>query len=165
MNDFQNNELSIENKITNALFYFLNNKKYGEIYIKDICEKANINRSIFYKYYHNINDLFIKTEQKLDNELIEMLNKNLGLDDITQAFKFIYKHKSFYEAFYLINFDSYHEIGLNFHSQNKLNYSSIPYEKIFFIGGFKTLAKQWVLFGCKETPEEMAKIIYKNHNI
>lgn len=162
MEFLKQNYLTNKEKITNALFFFLNNKKYGEIYIKDICEKANINRAIFYKYYHNIDDLFIKTEQKLDLKLNEILNKNLTLDTITEAFKFMYKYQSFYRAFYLINYDSYNEIGSSFLSQNNFDFSNTTYDKIFFIGGFKTLTKQWILLGCKESPEYMAKIIYKS---
>lgn len=50
-----------------ALLILLEKKDLEFITIKELCQKAGVNRSTFYLHYENINDLF--------NETIEMLNK------------------------------------------------------------------------------------------
>ncbi|MBQ9795382.1 MAG: TetR/AcrR family transcriptional regulator [Clostridia bacterium] len=49
-----------------ALLLLLEKKDLEFITVKEICEKAGVNRSTFYLHYENITDLF--------NETIEMLN-------------------------------------------------------------------------------------------
>ena len=50
-----------------ALIELLNKKEYDFITIKEICEKAGVNRSTFYLHYESINDLL--------EECVENLNK------------------------------------------------------------------------------------------
>lgn len=50
-----------------ALLLLLEKKDLDFITIKELCQKAGVNRSTFYLHYENITDLF--------NETIEMLNK------------------------------------------------------------------------------------------
>ena len=51
-----------------ALIELLNKKDYDFITIKEICKKADVNRSTFYLHYDNIGDLLLET--------IENTNKN-----------------------------------------------------------------------------------------
>lgn len=51
-----------------ALIEILNKKDFEYITIKEICEKAGVNRSTFYLHYENINELL--------EECIENINKN-----------------------------------------------------------------------------------------
>ena len=37
--------------------------------------------------------------------------------------------------------------------------SDMIYHMAFFAGGIKALAKSWIMRGCKETPEQMSKIL------
>ena len=51
-------------KIETAFLSLLNNYKYEEITISQVCKQAGINRSTFYCHYDDINDLIIKIENK-----------------------------------------------------------------------------------------------------
>lgn len=51
-----------KDKIQRALIYLLKRKPFDQIFVKDICTIACINRSSFYEHYQDINDLMIKTE-------------------------------------------------------------------------------------------------------
>ncbi|MBE7076505.1 MAG: TetR/AcrR family transcriptional regulator [Clostridiales bacterium] len=51
-----------------ALLLLLEKKDLEFITVKEICQKAGVNRSTFYLHYENINDLF--------KEAVEMLNKD-----------------------------------------------------------------------------------------
>ena len=50
-----------------ALLLLLEKKEYDFITVKEICEKAGVNRSTFYLHYETIDDLLAET--------IEMINK------------------------------------------------------------------------------------------
>ncbi|MBR2985435.1 MAG: TetR/AcrR family transcriptional regulator [Clostridia bacterium] len=50
-----------------ALLALLDKKDYEFITIKEICQKAGVNRSTFYLHYENMDDLLVET--------IEMINK------------------------------------------------------------------------------------------
>ena len=51
--------------LSNTLFALLKNKKAGEITVHELCEKANVNRGTFYKYYKNVQDMLSCTENEL----------------------------------------------------------------------------------------------------
>lgn len=54
-----------------ALIYLLNKKEYSFITVKEICEKAGVNRSTFYLHYTTIDDLLA--------ECIEYIGKQITL--------------------------------------------------------------------------------------
>ena len=53
-----------------ALLILLEKKDIDYITIKEICEKAGVNRSTFYLHYDTIDDLFKETIERLNNEFI-----------------------------------------------------------------------------------------------
>lgn len=59
--------------ISEAFFGLLRETPVSEITVKAICEKAQINRTTFYKYYDNPYDLM----NKLENELLDALQIKL----------------------------------------------------------------------------------------
>ncbi len=54
-----------------ALISLLEIKAYEFISIKEICEKAGVNRSTFYLHYENMSDLLAETMESLNNELFD----------------------------------------------------------------------------------------------
>lgn len=66
--------------IETAFFEALANKDYDAITIADILDIAHINRTTFYKYYNNKNELAQRMVAKLKQELfIPLLNKRFTL--------------------------------------------------------------------------------------
>lgn len=57
-----------------ALFECLKEKDINKITISSLCEKADINRSTFYKYYGSQYDVIKEMEQ----EVIQLINKQLN---------------------------------------------------------------------------------------
>ena len=60
--------------IREALFECLKEKDINKITISSLCEKADINRSTFYKYYGSQYDVIKEMEQ----EVIQLINKQLN---------------------------------------------------------------------------------------
>ena len=53
-----------------SLLILLEKKDIDYITVKEICEKAGVNRSTFYLHYDNIDDLFKETIERLNNDFI-----------------------------------------------------------------------------------------------
>jgi AcrR family transcriptional regulator len=62
-----------KDKIRNAFFELYGEKKIDRISIKEITDRAQLNRGTFYVYYKDIYDLLEKTEDELLTELIGKL--------------------------------------------------------------------------------------------
>ena len=66
--------------IQEVFLNLLEEKNVERITVKEICEKAKINRATFYKYYDNAFDLL----EKLENETMDKLKDELNaLPDLT----------------------------------------------------------------------------------
>lgn len=59
-----------------AFIELLSKKEFEYITIKEICEKAGVNRSTFYLHYETINDLLNECVENINKQFIEKFNKN-----------------------------------------------------------------------------------------
>lgn len=62
--------------IRETFLELMNIKEITKITVTEICEKADINRATFYKYYLDVFDLSEQIENELYRELEQYLNKN-----------------------------------------------------------------------------------------
>lgn len=80
-----------------ALQELLKTKHLKEITVKELCEKADINRTTFYRNYQDIYELFEEEEK-------EMMEASFASQDMSQdrmnILKLIYDHQSFYREFF-----------------------------------------------------------------
>ena len=61
-----------------ALLFLLEKKDFEFINVKEICEKAGVNRSTFYLHYENMNDLLAETLELINRKFHESFdNKNI----------------------------------------------------------------------------------------
>lgn len=174
--NIKNNVRGINTKenIEKALFYLLRHKQYDKIFVKDICIIAGINRSSFYSHYQDVNDLMIQTEGKLSKEIANIFDAlPYTHDTFIRMFEHIKKYKDFYTA-YLKQHESLMERSdfLSFNSRLKksafqivdFNETELMYHMAFSAAGIKALCKMWISTGMKETPEQMAEIVFKEYN-
>ena len=68
-------EINSQNKIEDALLDFLNHSDLSDITIANICDKAHVSRTTFYKHYRNTYELFEKTVDKLIDETLDIGNE------------------------------------------------------------------------------------------
>ena len=66
-----------------ALLMLLEKKDINEITIKEICEKAGVNRTTFYLHYQNIDDLFQETIDLINSEF----QKSFKMKDVKSIIK------------------------------------------------------------------------------
>ena len=59
--------------LKDCLFELLENKTIDEITVKELTEKADVNRSTFYFYYKDINDMMMQ----IQNEIFEVFRETV----------------------------------------------------------------------------------------
>lgn len=161
----------IEKAVLNLLKY----KNYDSFSVKDICTEAGINRSSFYAHYQDINDFMIKFESRLakkQQEIWKPANTLAVFDNGTFVafFSFIKEYRLFYKAFLKSHIPSFiaddmlkkhRELFKQNLFRRNISYTDaeIDYHLNYFGGGLKAICGRWLQNDCKESPEEMAKII------
>ena len=161
-------------KIETAFLTLILNHKYEDISISQICNQANINRSTFYVHYDDINDLIIKIENKFAKNMATIFNfgERRNHDAFIEMFTFIKDNKYFYKAFLNIPYATLAEKNVKQDIMSNLkdkpsfvNHNDIQlyYRAGFFGAGIKEMCRLWLERDCKETPEDMANILYKEY--
>ncbi len=171
-----------------ALIYLLEEKDIEYITVKEICNKAGVNRSTFYLHYESINDLLEETLSYINKKFMDCFNENPK--------EFIEKiNSSSLEELKLIE-RKYLEPYLNFIKENKkifkasfhnptrmsaeskyihlkkyillpiLERFNVPekeknYLLAFYVNGIIAIIKEWLDQDCKDSIEDIINIIIK----
>ena len=150
------------------------NHTYENISISQICEHANINRSTFYAHYDDINDLIIKIESKFANSMASIFNfgERQTNEAFVDMFTFVKENKYFYKAFLNIPYTTLAEKNLKLNILSNIkdksdhitpNQIELNYRASFFGAGIKEMCRLWLERDCKESPEQMAKILLNEY--
>ena len=165
-----------------ALLLLLEKKEYEFITIKEICEKAGVNRSTFYLHYETIDDLLIETIEMInkrfklafDNEKIEPNNLNKDdlflIDDkhLIPYLNFMKENKKIYKLIhknpYIFKKQEAFETLYNELFSVILDKYGVPsneqeYIFSFFSYGLVAIIQKWIENDCKDDIDDMAKLI------
>jgi len=164
-----------EEIIEKAVMNLLKRKNYDSFSVKDICVEAVINRTTFYAHYEDINDFMIKFESKLSKRLEKIWKPTSDFrQQFIDFFTFIKEHRVFYKAFAASGSQSFTAADMlkkqkehfkQFTFRQSINYTDaeMDYHLHWFGGGLKAICGRWIQNNCKESPEEMAKIIHDEY--
>ncbi len=156
--------------IQNVFLELLKEKPIAKITVKEICERAEINRSTFYKHYQDVYDLM----EKLENEAIEAFeelldsyaqdknkpaivtlltslreNRELLLPLITNSSKDEFMNR-------LTAVCSEYALS---HLTSEKNYMSNPKQAAvyaYLAGGTSSIISNWMQSGTQESPQQVA---------
>ena len=73
MNKQESKYLYTASLMDEALLLLLEEKDFERITIKELCEKAGVNRSTFYLHYENMNDLLDETISMINKRFVDSL--------------------------------------------------------------------------------------------
>ena len=83
--------------IKESLYKLLEKKHLSEITVKELCAQADINRTIFYRNYMDIYDLY----EQLEEELTEQAFADGDIQkDRYKLLELIYENQTFYREFF-----------------------------------------------------------------
>ena len=163
--------------LKNAYIELLQEKKFTEISVKELCELADINRGTFYLHYNDIYDLKTQLEDDIMNQLEELVlsHASLNTSDDTyqlflQLFQFTEKNQLYFSAFLGENGDiSYFKrmqgmfkdlyLGLLLQGKTPSNSTNLDYSYNFIASGFTGLIENWLSNSKRPAPEEMAILV------
>ena len=173
------------NAIINAFKEMIIDKEFKEITIKELAERANINRNTFYLHYKDKEDLIIKllgeAYARLDKELSYFTSiKKSSMDQISEVeirwgvrrmLRIIEPEIEFYRIVLLDKSTQGYINNLNLmlkkHLANLLNVknirSNLIYEYAF--SGMFGLIEQWIIYSpttADETAKIFARLAYNN---
>lgn len=155
--------------IERAFIQLLDKQTTSKITVQSICTLAGLNRTTFYAHYSDVQDLQNKIEEKLSAQIRNIFDEGFrsktGLNDaFYHMFCFIKDHKLFYKAFLKNNNIYILKEILNNHEHDSGDESSAKdYQVSFFTAGVSEMTRIWVNNDCRETPAQMAQIIYEEY--
>ena len=91
--------------IKSTFIELLKEKEINKISVSELCNKADINRATFYRYYIDIYDLLEKIEQDLILELKEMLydKSNQSMKEEIEDYLNLFLDNIYFIKFIFIN--------------------------------------------------------------
>lgn len=148
--------------IEDALFSLMKNKKLNEITIYELCDKAGVNRTSFYRNYNTKEDVVNEYLTKITDNFVKNNNISLKLDNINEFIIILFKHLESHKdiAYNLYKSDCLYLIENQFKRifDNKNIYTN-KYKIRFYCYGIYSIFHEWLLNNFKESPEELATIL------
>ncbi len=157
--------------LKDALTKLLYEKRIEKISVSELCEKAGINRSTFYKHYGSQMDVYEEMEQDFFDTALQMLTveEESGRTGIRQFLEFL---KDEYEKVYAIivirpDSDFIQKVfsmpALQYYTQknNDPAYTERQneYMRIYEYNGGYAVIREWVASGCKEEPAQIEDLL------
>lgn len=157
--------------IQESLIALLREKPLNKITVKELCQRAEINRATFYKYYADIFDLLEKLEEGFLTELRNVVNASGG-QNVTQTLTAILRELQMNWEIYQVLFS---ENGDRTFSNRVFRVCWVEYAAFrpcsdlpepqrswlycFAAQGSSGVLNCWVRGGMREPPEEAAAFI------
>ena len=173
-------------KMDTAFLEILEKKDFAYITVKEICEKAGVNRSTFYLHYETLGDLLSESMEYTVKQFLEYMKQqtaeesvdlqNCSMDEVvfitpkylTPYLGYIKEHKRLFHTVLrnsrtLRLDDIYGRLFFYIFSPILERYN-IPaedhrYMMAFYINGFMATITQWIQEDCADSTDHVIKII------
>lgn len=159
--------------LTDALLSLMKQKAFSAITVKEIAEKAELDRRTFYRHFNSKEELLDLYVEKLFKEYVSILSRESDqtIDSVALIyFEFWEAHLDFLcivsqndlQAFLLSKFNEYMPriyTALQLKMPVSAHTDQGRYALAFKTGGFWNILFEWVNNGARQKPSEMAVIV------
>ena len=158
------NQITIESTLE-ALLQLMRVKKFEEISITEICDRAGISRNAFYKNFGTKTNVFKKIVEHFIKNLLKKLgnpfNSKVTLSWYQEFFKLIKKESAKLLLFIDENFQNFYLETVNkiLTSNAELD-AETKYKRIMWNGAIQNVISNWLRSGMVESTDILAKICY-----
>ena len=165
-----------------ALLLLLDKKEYEFITVKEICQKAGVNRSTFYLHYEGVDDLFRETVEMINERFFQTFNnKKLDVQGsstadcflitpefLTPYLNFILQNKRVFRLLYtkpkLFGSENtfnrmYAELFAPILRKFGTSEQNMPYVFGYYAGGITSVVKCWTENDCDKPVDELIALI------
>lgn len=152
-----------------------------KISVREICEKAQINRSSFYLHFADIYTLMDELNRDMTEQIKYIMIQSFNTDSVSmkqtfiKLFQFLSDNQSFFSSIYRNRRSSVRDLNITldepfrsriitagrffgFESEQEIRYHSL-----FFFAGFSAIVEEWLLNGCRESPEYLSEMLYREY--
>lgn len=186
MNKSESKYFNTAMRMDEAFLSLLEEKDFAYITVKEICEKAGVNRSTFYLHYETIGDLLEESISYINNNFLEYMKhdsqefvakiKICPLEELylitpkylTPYLNYIKEHQRMYRTaienastLQLKNTYSkmFRYIFMPILERYQVAESERNYIMAFYIKGLMAIINEWLKNNCKESVEQIIRII------
>lgn len=173
-------------KMDKAFLEILEKKDFDYITVKEICQKADVNRSTFYLHYENIGDLLEESVKYINSKFLSYFSDNqyrivkdlhkssleelylITPEYLTPYLTFIKEHKKLFltslEKPTTLNLHNNYEKMMMHIIYPIMDRYDVPeykrkYMLAFYIEGMIAIIKEWLKCDCKDPIDLIIKII------
>lgn len=152
-------------KIESALIELLQEKELHQIKVTDVCSLAKVNRTTFYANYEDIYALAEALMRRMEQEVLDMYPEQASArragDNFLPLFRLIKDNPLFYHTYFKLCADGQPRIIGYDETAAAMYYNGehIDYHIAFFSNGLNAMIRKWLAGGCRESPEEMVRIL------
>lgn len=185
MNKAESKYFGTAARMDEALIECLEKKNFEYITVKEICEKAGVNRSTFYLHYENIGDLLNECVEYTNNKCFQRYTSDLAdvkkrlaserpenlifisPEYLRPYFEFIIENKRLFSVALsnptvLNAAGTFRQLFTNIFSpvldRFHLAEQEKPYIIMFYIGGLIAIVKEWIGRDCADPIDEIIGI-------
>jgi len=149
--------------LRDALWALIESEDLNEITVSQVCRKADINRTTFYKYYSLPFDILREYVEEICIKVIKTINDKYDTNSETDLYKIMYeisliyyKNQQIMKVYMEFNKTMLPIVEQFFENQNGLEEHKLSH---FISGGVTAIILRWAKHDYKESPEEIARIL------
>ncbi|MGM9657934.1 MAG: TetR/AcrR family transcriptional regulator [Eubacteriales bacterium] len=186
MNRSESKYFATAARMDEAFLELLEKKDFAYITVKEICEKAGVNRSTFYLHYETVNDLLEESARHIIDRFIEAMPHDTAVfiekiqtrpieelylitpEYLTPYLNYIKDHKrlfrTMHEKAFVLGMDAAY-LRLNLHVFTPiLNRFHVPpsdqkYMMPFYLNGLMGIINEWLKEDCKDSVEHIISVM------
>ena len=160
MGSIRKSSKQIKLDLESSLFALIKEKKYHEISIDDLCKKANVGRTSFYRHFYDKDDVILFAYVRMWEDWCESHNvKERSKFDIENAETFFAYNYSIRDRLDITYRNNLGHIILKSFELLMTDDNEHNYESMFYGYGLFGILKEWWNRGFKESSNEVAKIL------
>ena len=135
-----------------SLMALMEQKDITKITIKELCQRADVNRSTFYAHYRDQYDLL----RQIEDDILEEINVNLsGFDMEDRCGTFRILENIFC---YIKDNSGFCRLLL---SQKHVEAETVEYLYLYLVNGSIGVVQNWLRTGMRRSPSEMAELLLR----
>lgn len=186
MNRSESKYFATAAKMDEAFLQLLEKKDFAYITVKEICEKAGVNRSTFYLHYETLGDLLAESVGHMNEQFLSYMNKDseafitrlqscpveelylITPEYLTPYLSYIEQHKRLFrtamENSAVLGMDKSYESMFRYVFTPILERCGVPekdrtYMMTFYIHGLMAIISQWLESNCADTIEHIISVM------
>ena len=156
--------------IENGLLELMQEEKFEDITVTDLCRHLELSRRSFYRYFNDIEDVLDSLLNRLFQEMV-ISDSSLTIPEIEKGYDFWFQHRHVLNAMahsslqskivqYALKYAD-EEVLKKHLTADDLGMGLSREMNLFVISGMSSLLISWHADGFQKTPRQMAEIAYR----